>query len=112
MPTSFLKTHLESSVHFDLSTHIVTFLLSTDVQTKRLPTNHQPIVSVSLFVTSQLVTLNSAQSAINQPTDAQLARYRLVRPLIPPIVKFCILCISLPPYLVLSTYYIRIITPL
>ena len=88
MPASFLKMHLESLAHFDLSIHIAfcRSFISTDVQTKQLSPNHQ--LPPSLFATSQLVPPNSTQITINPSIDAQLVVIDSFRHLICPIVKF------------------------
>ena len=90
MPAYFLKMHLESLAHFNLSTHIASpqWIFNPNDFTIEA-------MSSSLFVTSQPVAPISIQSLvnqstptqnplINQSTDAQLVRCQLVRPLIPP----------------------------
>ena len=108
MPAYFLKMHLESLAHFDLSTHIAFHqsFISTDVQTKRLLTNHHSLCHKS----TRLTKLSLRH---NQWTQRSSTRSSSTRPVIQFVSNCWILYImySSPPPSHPSTHYIRIMTP-
>ena len=79
-----------------------------DVQFKQFPEQSNVIVSLR-HQSNRRTEFNS--STINQPTDAQLARYQLFRPLSPPKLLNFVYYVLLPPILA-STHYVLIMTPL